>query len=77
MKPAPISVFGRLHLEDENARVFNVYITMPHLENGVLTCDSYTTDAEDAEEFAVHLRNRTLPELPTLTEGRDGPGSAA
>lgn len=38
----------------------------PHDDAGTLTQDSYTIDADDAEEFAPYLRHRTLPELRTL-----------
>jgi hypothetical protein len=66
LEPAPVPVFGRPRIEDENAQVFYVHIVMPHLHNGALTRDSYTVDADDAEEFADYLRHRTIPELRDL-----------
>jgi hypothetical protein len=66
LEPASIPVFGRPRVEDENAQVFYVHLVMPHLQNGALTRDSYTVDADDAEEFADYLRHRTLPELRDL-----------
>jgi hypothetical protein len=66
VEPAPISVFGKPRVEDENAQVFYVHVVLPHLDGGMLTRDSYTIDADDAEEFADYLRHRTLPELREL-----------
>ncbi|MFD1787567.1 hypothetical protein ACFSC3_08285 [Sphingomonas floccifaciens] len=75
LEPSPINVFGKPRVEDEHAQVFYVHIVLPHLENGILTRDSYTIDADGAEEFADYLRNRTLPELREVVRAQRTPES--
>jgi hypothetical protein len=43
--------------------VFYVRIVMDHLDQGVLTRDAYTIDADDPTEFADYMRRRILPEI--------------
>lgn len=66
LQPSPIHVYGRPDAEDEHPQVFYAHILMPHREGAILTRDSYTIDADDADEFADYLRSRTVPELREL-----------
>jgi hypothetical protein len=66
LEPSPILVFGDPRAKDNFAQVFYVHIVMPHFDGTSLTRDSYTVDADDAEEFADYLRSYTLPELREL-----------
>ncbi|MFD1789599.1 hypothetical protein ACFSC3_18755 [Sphingomonas floccifaciens] len=75
LEPAPIHVFGKPRVEDENAQVFYVHVVMPHLDGTVLTRDSYTIDADDGVEFADYLRSRTLPEVRNILRLQDTPAS--
>jgi hypothetical protein len=43
--------------------VFYVSILMDHDDDGVLTRDRYTVDADDPVEFAAYMRRRILPEI--------------
>lgn len=69
IEPAPVLVFEdpcRPGRRREHAQIFYVHMLLPHDDAGKLTEDMYTIDADDAEEFAIYLRDRLLPELREL-----------
>lgn len=63
IQPAPTHVYNEPGARGASKQVFYVHVLMPHDDAGVLTEDSWTIDADDAEEFAMYLRDRTVPEI--------------
>jgi hypothetical protein len=66
IETAPVHVYqepGQTNRRGECKQVFYVHVLMPHDDEGVLTQDVWTIDADDAEEFADYLRTSVLPEL--------------
>ena len=66
IQPAPVLVYGEPGGRGDSKQIFYVHVVMPHDDQGTLTKDSWSIDAEDASDFAEYLRDRTLPELIDL-----------
>ncbi len=67
MEPTPILICDSPDRANRRvAQVFDVHLIMPHDDVGTLTEGVYTIDADDAEDFADQLYNRTFPELRPL-----------
>lgn len=77
IQAAPIFVQGDPERRGRNRQVFYVHVLMPHDDDGTLTEDSWTIDADDADDFAFYLRERTLPELRDLVARFPAPASHA
>lgn len=68
IEPAPAHVYGKPARSRDHSQVFYVHILMPHDDDGTLTQDAYTVDADVPEEFADYLRRRVLPECIELKQ---------
>ncbi len=66
---APCHVYGEPGARGDFRQVFYVHLMMPHVDEGVMTEDVFTIDADQPDDLARYLRDRTLPEL---RDERDG-----
>lgn len=66
IEPTSTDVFGKSPREDDLPKAFDIRILMPSEEDGKLTRDVFTLDANDPVEFATYLREYTIPELDDL-----------
>lgn len=66
IQPSPVHVFGSPRQGVERRKVFYVHVLMPHEDEGTLTRDAWTIDADDAEGFGLYLRDRVLDDMRGL-----------
>lgn len=80
IEAAPVLIHGepgKRNRHGECKQVFYVHVLMPHDDEGTLTEDAWTIDADDADEFADYLRSNVLPELRELRTKFSEPAAAA